>query len=143
MTFRNDCASLDLHRLSLRGKVKDYIFTFNEEQTDMGEVLHLTLGLFRQLIESYADQSLTARLVAKVRFIHMNNVTNEEEERYYHFSSYQSEKVVNVDEFFNRHMAKIVSRLDSFNVNGSNLLIKNIAHLHVLLTLNKQSFHAK
>ena len=132
--FENDVASLKIHRQSLRGKVVDFIFHFNEEQTDMEQVLRLTLDLFRQLIESYGDKILHARLVAKVRFIHLNNVTNEEEERFYHFSSYQSEKVFNTDDFFQRHMAKIISRLDSFNANGSNLLIKNIAHLHVLLT---------
>ena len=57
------------------------------------------------------------------------------EERFYHFSSYQSEKVYDVNDFFERHMTKIASRFDSFNTNGSNLLIKNIAHIHVLLTL--------
>ena len=46
-----------------------------------------------------------------------------------------SEKVYDVNEFFVRHMTKIASRLDSFNVNGSNLLLKNIAHVHVVLTL--------
>ena len=135
MSFHNDCASLKFHRLSLKGKVKDYVFHFNEEQTDIQQVLRLTLDLFRQLVERYNDQILTARLVAKVRFIHFNNVTNEEEERFYHFASYQSEKVIDTDEFFERHMSKIASRLDSFNKNGSNLLIKNIVHLHVLLTL--------
>ena len=135
MSFCNDYASLDFYKQSLKGTVQDFIFAFKKEQTDIQQILNITLDLFEQLVESFTDKIISARLVAKVRFIHVNYVSNETEERFYHFSSYQSEKVYDVNDFFERHMTKIASRLDSFNANGSNLLIKNIAHIHVLLTL--------
>lgn len=135
MLFSNDCASLTLHRTSLKGTVQDFIISFNENQTDIQQVLHLTLDLFQKLVSLFADRLIYARLVAKVRFIHINNITNEMDERFYHFASYSCEKVNDIDEFFQRHMTKIASRLDQFNVNGSNLLMKNIDHIHVLLTV--------
>ena len=135
MLFRNDNAFLKFHKESLRGKTQDYIIHFHKEQMDLQHVLLLTSDLFKQLIESFGNKNLVARLVAKVRFIHVNNMTDEMEERFYHFSSYGNEPVIDADDFFQRHMAKIASRLDSFNVNGSNLMIKNIAYLHIILTL--------
>ena len=135
MSFHNDCAFLEFHQLSAKGIFQDFIISFNEEQTSIRQVLKITLDLFQQLVEKFTDKLISARLIAKVNFIHINNVTNEIEERFYHFASYKSEKVYDANEFFTRHMTKIASRLDSFNVNGSNLLLKNIAHIHVVLTL--------
>lgn len=135
MSFHNDCAFLDFHRLSAKGIFQDFIISFNEEQTSIQKILDITLDLFQQLVEKFSDKVISARLIAKVNFIHVNNVTNEIEERFYHFPSFKSETVYDANEFFIRHMTKIASRLDSFNINGSNLLLKNIAHIHVVLTL--------
>lgn len=134
MSFVNDCASIELYKQSMKGTLKDFIISFNEEQTDMEQVLMKTQSLFLDLIDSHDDQLIKARLVAKVRFVHINNVTDEMEERFYHFPSYQAEHVIDMRDFYQRHMMKIAKRLDSFNQNGSNLLIKNIAHIHILLT---------
>lgn len=65
-----------------------------------------------------------ARLIAKVNMIHFNTTTNETCERSYHFASYKSEIVDDCNEFYQRHMMKIASRMDSFNQNGSNCLYK-------------------
>ena len=135
MSFTNDCASLNFYKRSLKGGVEDYQISFNENHTTIADVLHITRDLFRQLIDKFSHREPKARLVAKVCFIHVNSVTNEMEERYYHFSSYQTERVLDSDEFYERHMMKIASRLDNFNINGSNLLIKNIQHIHILLTM--------
>ena len=134
MNFDNDCASLKFHKQSFKGVVVDYIISFKEEQTSIQDTLLITRDLFRQLIESFNDKNVSARLIAKVNFIHVNAETNEMEERPYHFTSYKSERVFDIDDFFTHHMMKIASRLDSFNRNGSSLLIKNIEHLHVCIS---------
>lgn len=134
MTLSNDSASIELYKQCFKGLIKDYIINFHEEQTDMELVLNRTLSLFLNLINSKDFKVTKARLVAKVRFVHVNQITNEMEERLYHFPSYQAETVIDANEFYQRHMRKIASRIESFNQNGSNLLIKNIAHVHILLT---------
>ena len=143
MTFRNDCASLRFYNQSIRGKVQDFVISFEEYQKDLELVMRLTFDLFDQLIKSFKGKTITARLVAKVNFHHLSKEGNETDERAYHFSSYSSEKIDNVQDFFKRHMEKIASRLDSFNSNGSNLLIKNIEHLHILLTFTEKDLYAK
>ena len=135
MSFRNECASLNLYQESLRGRVQDFQIVFNEEQMDINQVTSMTLDLFQLLMNSFPDtDNFLVRLVARVNFHHINNVTNETTERSYHFSSARNERLGDVNDFFIRHMTNIARRLDSFNVNGSNLLIKNIAHIHILVT---------
>ena len=132
MTFRNDCAYLKFHKQSFKGMIQDYQISFNEEQNDIEKIVPLTLSLFQQFVKSVEDKSpLRARLVAKVNFIHVNPKTNEVEERAYHFTSYRMELVLDVEDFYQRHMEKIAERLHTFNQNGSNLLMKNIAHIHL------------
>ena len=133
MSFHNDCASLEFYKKSLKGIICDYMISFKETQTSIEDALPITRDLFHQLIKSFGNKNVTARLIAKVNYIHVNTESDEIEERPYHFASYQSEQVRAIDAFFVRHMEKIASRLDSFNQNGSNLLIKNIAHLHVCI----------
>ena len=135
MLFHNDCAYLYFYDKSLRGKVQDFSIDFYEDQTDMEQILQFALDLFQQLMESFVDKVVVGRLVAKVNFIHFNNETDENEVRHLHFSSHSCEKIENNVDFFKRHLTKIASRLDFFNANGSNLLIKNIEHLHILLTV--------
>lgn len=94
-----------------------------------------TIILFEKLVDNFPSVKLKARLVAKVNFLHFNNEKVMTEERSYHFPSYSSEEVVDPKEFFIRHMLKIGKYLDNFNERGSNLLLKNIEHVHVLLTL--------
>lgn len=130
-TLSNDCAFLKLYKRSQKGTVHDYCISFKSEQQDIAHVVSITKDLFLKLI---SKEFLKSRLVAKVCFIHFNNTTNETEERYYHFPSYQSELVTNAEEFYQRHMEKIASRLESFNNGGSNLVIKNIEHIHILLS---------
>ena len=132
MTFRNDCAYLNFYKQSLKGTIQDYQISFNEEQKEIEKIVPLTLDLFQQFVQSVEDKPpLHARLIAKVNFIHVNPLTKEIEERAYHFASYKCEQVFNVKDFYQRHMLKIAERLDQFNQNGSHLLMKNIAHIHI------------
>ena len=95
-------------------------------------VLGRTKDLFLQLIEKFNDKVVMARLVMKIHFQHFGE---EIEDRFYHFGSYSSEVVIDPDEFFTRHIYKIVQRLDQFNYHGSNLVIKAISHIHIQLTI--------
>ena len=97
------------------------------------QVLRLTLDLFQQLMKTFNGKFVTGRLEAKVTFTHFNKETDENEERAFHFSLFKSEK--KKKDFFKRHMTKIASRLESFNANGSNLLIRSIEHIHILLNV--------
>ena len=134
MSFENDSACLTFYKESLKGIVRDFVISFHEEQTDIEEVVRITSDLFEKLINSFEGTTFCARLVAKVKFIHVNALTGEtEEERFYHFPSYCYEYVDDTQDFYHRHMQKIASRLDLFNKNGSNLLIKNIEHIHICL----------
>ena len=74
--------------------------------------------------------------MAKVNFLHVNEVANEISDRSYYFPSFKTEVIVgDALEFYTTHMLKIAKRLDYFHVNGSNLQIKNIESIHILLTL--------
>lgn len=126
---------MKFHKESFRGRVKDFQISFNEEQKDIDSAIQVSLELFRQLINSFQNANVLVRFIAKVNFFHVNPLTNEVTERSYHFCSDKTESVYDVDEFYQRHMRKIVQRLDNFNVHGSNLLIKNIAHIHVQCTI--------
>ena len=133
--FLSDCADLKFYKQSLKGAVQDYIISFIEDQTDLPQIISTTMQLFEQLMNKFKDRRVSARLVAKVNFIHINQQTGEMEERSYHFPSFSCEKVIHVKDFYERHMNKIASRLISFNCHGSNLLLKNIAHIHILLVV--------
>lgn len=135
MSFGNDCAYLKFYKQCLKGIIQDYQISFYNEQKDLEFVMNETFTLFQQLVSTFPDVKLRARLVAKVNFFHMNNETHETEERSYHFSSYSPEEVDDPFEFFTRHMLKIGNNLTNFNHRGSNLLLKNIQHIHILLTL--------
>ena len=91
--------------------------------------------LFKQLMENFKETTVKARLIAQINFLRMNDkhevIGNED----YHFTSYSQETVSDVEEFYERHMQKIASRLDSFHENGSRLLINQIKHIHIALSV--------
>ncbi len=127
--FSNEFGKLCFYKSSLKGKVQDYVISFNEHQTQFELILGDTLNLVQMLFEKFKDKIIKARLIAKVRFL--NKVGDI---YYHHFPSYQAEIVYDVNDFFIRHMEKIASRLDNFNEKGSNLLIDSIDHIHIALT---------
>ena len=84
MGFENDKACLEFYKEAFKSKVQDFIISFREEQTRIENVVQVTSDLFEQLINSYGDGCrIHARLVAKVRFLHFNTLTEETEERFY------------------------------------------------------------
>ncbi len=128
----NEFGKLCFWRQSLKGVVQDYCISFNEEEKDIELVVGKTFDLVKQLFQKFDRRNIKARLIAKINFAHL---ANEVDIRSYHFPSYQAEVVYDIEEFFRSHMAKIASRLDTFNERGSNLLILNIEHIHLALSM--------
>lgn len=134
MLFSNDCAYLNFYKKSLKETIQDYCISFYNEQDDLPFVMRETVSLFEKLVDSLPTTKVKARLVAKLNFLHFNN-ENDVDERAYHFPSFSSEEIDDPKEFFIRHLLKIGQQLDNFNARGSNLLMKNIEHIHILITL--------
>ena len=42
MPLHNNCATLNFHRQSFRGRVQDFVISFHEDQRDIEQVLRLT-----------------------------------------------------------------------------------------------------
>ena len=106
----------------------DYVISCHKYEVDVACVIAITHDLFMDLMEKYKNEKV--RLIAKVNYDHIVL----EEIRSYHFASYASEIVHDPKEFFERHMLKISQRMDEFNHHGSNLLIRNISHIHIQIS---------
>ena len=132
-TISNEIGNLCFYQSSIKGRVQDFIISFNQPEIEIEKIVTNTLDLVKRLFEKFKDKIIKARLVANVRFI------NSKDEIYnHHFPSYQMETVWDVEEFFENHMLKIASRLDNFNAKCSNLLIDSVEHIHIALVfLNK------
>lgn len=127
--FSNSHATLSHYRTSLKGRVIDYVIRFNFEESDIKLIVNKTLDIVQKLVEYYRskDETISARLVARVTYEQLNS---ERVVSYYH-PSYKAEVIEDATEFFITHMLKISERMDSFNQNGSNLVIKNIDEIHI------------
>ena len=134
-SFTNDFANLSLHRKSIRGTTQDYVIKFKSIKHDFLKIAVETSELIEQLLLSFGDSQVKGRLIAKVNFEHFNLVKETTDERSYYFPSYGSENIVEIRDFFDRHLMKIASRLDSFTVDGSSLIIKNIDCIFVQLSV--------
>lgn len=134
-SFSNEFAYVCHHKTSVKEKVRDYVIKFNTLQRSIENVIPETFELIEQLIQSLNAQKILARLIAKVNFIHFNSFSDEQSLRTYYFPSYKSEQIEDVEDFYERHMTKIASRLDSFNENGSNLIIQNIECIFIQFSI--------
>ena len=132
-TCCNDYASLSHHRDSLKGAVIDFKICFKHRQYTVRDVIHIASHLVKELIDAFHREDLTVRgnLVARVMYVR----TSTEEEVVYHHSSCPSEIIDDAEDFFVTHMMAIAERLDSWNRNGSNLLIKDIELIYVQLNI--------
>ena len=135
-SFNNHFGCVCHHKSSKWGKCHDYVIKFNTLQHSIEYIIPETCDLIQQLIHSFKATKILGRLIAKVNFQHFNSQTNDQSSRSYHFTSYQSEEIVDVEDFYVRHMTKIASRLDTFNQNGSNLIIENIECIYIQLSIS-------
>ena len=132
-TFSNKHATLSLYKSSLKGSVHDYMLSFYDRETAIESIIGKTLALFQQLYDKY--KPMRARLIARINYLHINDKQDVVDNRSYYFPSYQAEVVTDIEDFITRHLMKIVSRIDQFTANGSNLLLNRIEHIHMSLTV--------
>ena len=128
-TFGNVC----FYKSSFHNRIFDYQIDFKNVEVDFSMLVNKTFDLFTKVMERYEGDRVLGRLVAKVNFLHMN-ADGREEERTYHFPSYKTHEVEDPLLFFKSNMMKIANRLETFNKDGSNLLLKNIEYIHILIT---------
>lgn len=133
--FKNDFCSLKFHKQSLRGAVRDYIVSFAKDECDIELVITRTAKIFEQLMETLKDYKVSGRIVAEIEFVKVNLLNESIEVVSFHFASHKTETIYDVEEFYENHMRKIVSRLDQFNHQGSNLLLRRIKHIHLQLNV--------
>ena len=127
----NAFGNLCFHRQSLRGRVQDYIISFDEEECDIQTIVNKTYDLFENLMQHFKEKVVKARLIAKVNYLRLNDQHEVIDNEDYHFSSYALEEVTEPKVFYERHMNKIISRMDTFHQNGSRLMINHIKHIHI------------
>ena len=140
IVFSNASGKLCFHRQSLRGRVQDYVISFEDEVHDIELVLNKTLDLFQKLMNKFEDYDVKARLIAQVNYFRLNDQHEEVGQEDYHFASYQLEEVKDVPQFYQRHLQKVISRINGFHQNGSRLIINRIKHIHIQLCMKpKQS----
>ena len=127
--FSNDFATLTHYKDSLKKKVTDYVIRFNSEQNDLQLIVNGTFQIVQDLIDDYHknDKTIMGRLVAFVNYYHTEN---DQIVSYYH-PSYKAEVIDEAETFYFTHMMKICKRMENFNSQGSNLLIKNVKEIHL------------
>ena len=127
----NKYGKLCLHKRSKLGVIQDYMISFEENDSNIEGVLSKTLDLFQDLMRHFDNQRVKARLIAQVHYIRLNDQHEIIGDEDYHFASYRAEEVFDANQFYERHMCKIASRMDSFHKRGSRLLIHCIKHIHI------------
>jgi hypothetical protein len=136
-SFANDFGDIKHHKSSFHGAIIDYIISFVERQYELTKVRQYAYELIQELIKFHNERRINARLVAKViyRRIKYDDEDVQESTHTIYFPSSQSEEIVDIDDFLNRHIDKIGERILSFNKNGSNLLFDNIEHIFIEMSL--------
>ena len=130
--YSNGHVTLSLHKESFKGRVKDYVIRFYDEQYCPQAIANIAFSTVGDLIKDFHTRGVTVsgRLVACVQYVH---IFNEDERTYYH-PSYTSNIIGDVEDFFYTHMLKIGERMQDFNTYGSSLQIKSIKEIHLQIT---------
>ena len=115
--------------------MSDYQINFKEVEADFYAFLQkrLMFDLFLTVMKRYKNRHVLGRLIAKVNFIHTNS-DGEKQERSYHFPSFKAHEIEGPLLFFKVNMMKIAERLDTFNKEESSFVLKNVEHIHILIT---------
>ena len=127
----NEFCRLCLHKEGMKGRLQDFIISFETEPVAIDQVLGWTHSIFRQLMQKYELGTVKARLVACVRYERLNDRHEVIGTERYHFGSYSAEHVDDIDDFYARPMQKIALRMDVFHANGSRLRIQGIEAVHI------------
>ena len=131
--YNNEDITLSLHKECFGGAAQDFVMRFKKRETSIEDIVSISSNVVKQVIEMYQRKRkvVFGRLVARVVY---TPIHSEEPVVYYH-PSYQSERIQNAEDFYTRHMMKVVQRMDKFNREGSNLIIENIDEIHLHFSL--------
>ena len=127
--YNNDDITLSLHKECFGGAAQDFVMRFKKQETSIEDIIAISSTVVKRVIDTYQRKRTVVfgRLVARVVY---TTLSDNEPVVYYH-PSYRSERIHDAKDFYTRHMMKIVQRMDNFNRNGSNLIIKNIDEIHL------------
>ena len=116
--------TLSLHKQYFGGAAQDFVIRFKKVETSIEDIITMSSSAVTELFERYRMRGkiIKGRLVARVMYTAMNS---KESVLYYH-PSFRSELIKDGERFYTDHMLKIAQRMDSFNRNGSSLVINNI-----------------
>ena len=127
--YHNEHFTLSLHKECFGGAAQDFVMRFKRQETSIEEIISISSDIVKQVIEIYQRKRkvVSGRLVARVVY---SSVHKKEPIIYYH-PSFQMERIHDAEDFYMRHMLKIVNRMDTFNHEGSNLVIEKIDEIHL------------
>ena len=127
--YHNEHFTLSLHKECFGGAAQDFVMRFKRRETSIEEIISISSDIVKQVIEIYQRKRkvVSGRLVARVVY---SSVHKKEPIIYYH-PSFQMERIHDAEDFYMRHMLKIVNRMDTFNHEGSNLVIEKIDEIHL------------
>ena len=122
--YSNKDITLSLHKQCFGGAAQDFVIRFKKVETSIEDIITMSSSAVTELFERYRMRGkiIKGRLVARVMYTSMNS---KESVLYYH-PSFRSELIEDGERFYTDHMLKIAQRMDSFNRNGSSLVINNI-----------------
>ena len=58
--FNNEFACLTHYKTSVKGKVIDYVISFNQKQHDINDIVNQTLSLVEELFQSFKNKRMNA-----------------------------------------------------------------------------------
>ena len=82
-----DSGLLCFHKRSLRGTCCDYKLSFYGKHSDPVDVIDSVTVLLQYLFERLRGKTIRGRLIAAVKFIHVNEIQDKLSERIYYFPS--------------------------------------------------------
>ena len=127
--YNNEDITLSLHKECFGGAAQDFVMRFKKRETSIKDIVSISSYVVKQVIEMYQRKRkvVFGRLVARVVY---TTIHSKEPVVYYH-PSYRMERIHDAEDFYRRHMLKIVNRMDTFNHEGSNLVIEKIDEIHL------------
>ena len=135
-----DC-TVELHRHPVNDEVVNYRIMLPSNETSMDDVVYKTEDLFTAICTHYIDNVWKARLMANCWYERINNEGEVIGREAYHHPSYYSEwcSVMHAEEFYRRHLRRIVRRIESFlcnaSRNASSLRFVGYKHIHVTVSV--------
>ena len=116
-TLSNHMCHLTLDEQGFDGFLQDLKLTFKVKMNDIKVVATESLPLFKRLMESLQPQDVKGRLVAYIELKDLQKPLR--------FGSYCTEWITLSDQFYGRHMEKILEKMEG-TLEGNAYVVKHI-----------------